>query len=224
DVPVINLGADTTICANIPLELNAENAGSIFEWNTGASTPTIIVDSTSTYIVKVTNQFGCFNLDTINVIAKPAPTTEGFTFIPKFFEQIGSVGFSPIMPKHVNSYQWNFGDSTESFQVAPNHTYKQSGYYDVTLTVVNDCGSNIYTQRIQIDLTNIENIKHDDLGVDVYPNPTNSILFIEMSDPSILIDKVTIYNAIGQNMTQMQVDKLPKAVYNVEKLVNGRYY
>ncbi|UDY35504.1 PKD domain-containing protein [Dermatobacter hominis] len=39
------------------------------------------------------------------------------------------------------SYSWDFGDSTGSASVAPNHTYATGGTYSVTLTVTDDDGA-----------------------------------------------------------------------------------
>lgn len=39
------------------------------------------------------------------------------------------------------TYQWNFGDGTESAEASPRHTYKTPGEYTVTLTVTTDSGS-----------------------------------------------------------------------------------
>ena len=37
------------------------------------------------------------------------------------------------------SYQWDFGDGNTSNEFEPSHTYTSTGFYNVTLTVVNDC-------------------------------------------------------------------------------------
>ncbi len=67
DIPVINLGEDTVICVGKPLTLDAGNPGDTYAWNTNETTQTIIVDSSASYIVTVTNQYGCSNLDLIEV-------------------------------------------------------------------------------------------------------------------------------------------------------------
>jgi PKD repeat protein len=40
----------------------------------------------------------------------------------------------------IESYEWDFGDDTTSTQVAPTHTYAESGNYTVTLTVTDNRG------------------------------------------------------------------------------------
>lgn len=223
-LPIVNLGKDTAICANTPLIIDALNAGSTYNWNTGATSQTIAVDSSNTYYVKVTDQFGCINYDTIHVISTPDPTTEGFTFIPKFFEQIGKVSFNPIMPKNVIAYHWDFGDTATSLQVTPTHLYKNSGSYDVMLTVTNACGSNVYKQQIKIDLTNIDRIDMTDLNVLIYPNPANTNIQIELKNADVKIKSIEILNAIGQKVGIMQNVNAATASYHVDKLASGIYY
>ncbi len=46
-----------------------------------------------------------------------------------------SGGFSPY------SYLWDFGDGETSTEVSPTHSYRNDGYYDVSLTITDDRGS-----------------------------------------------------------------------------------
>jgi gliding motility-associated-like protein len=62
----VDLGADTTICIDEILTLDAGD-GSSFVWNTGALTQTIDVDTAGTYWVEVTNATGCTDFDDIEV-------------------------------------------------------------------------------------------------------------------------------------------------------------
>lgn len=66
--PIVDLGADTilTVCF-ATIILDAGNPGSMYLWNTGETTQTIIVGMTGTYYVIVTDSSGCMGSDTINV-------------------------------------------------------------------------------------------------------------------------------------------------------------
>ncbi len=48
------------------------------------------------------------------------------------------------------SYHWNFGDGSTSTQINPSHTYDEDGSYSVILTAINACGSDVYSQFLQI--------------------------------------------------------------------------
>ncbi|MBX2925408.1 MAG: PKD domain-containing protein [Chitinophagaceae bacterium] len=64
--PVVNLGADRSICTGGSATLDAGNTGSTYLWNTGATTQTINVTTAGTYSVTVTNG-ACTADDEINI-------------------------------------------------------------------------------------------------------------------------------------------------------------
>ncbi len=80
DLPTINLGNDTTICATAFVELDAKNPGLNYAWNTGASAQKIKVTQTGTYSVTVTDEIGCIGTDNIfitkEIIEDPYPEKE----------------------------------------------------------------------------------------------------------------------------------------------------
>lgn len=72
--PVVNLGNDTTICANVALELNANNAGNVYLWSTNETTQRINTTQAGTYHVQVTNRDNCSAYDTIVINHAPIPS------------------------------------------------------------------------------------------------------------------------------------------------------
>ncbi len=75
NIPVVNLGSDTTICKYQSLPLNAGNSRRNFIWNTGAATQKINAEAGSSYSVEVRDEIGCLGTDKImiyeEVIADP---------------------------------------------------------------------------------------------------------------------------------------------------------
>lgn len=65
--PSIDLPEKMDFCAGKTLTLDAGPGFKTYLWNTGATTQTITVSTPGTYSVKVTNNFGCENTDTIQV-------------------------------------------------------------------------------------------------------------------------------------------------------------
>ena len=72
--PAVNLGADTTICTNQSILLNAGSSpGSTYLWNNGVTGPTVLafttslVNTSATYSVVLTDNHGCSNSDSITV-------------------------------------------------------------------------------------------------------------------------------------------------------------
>jgi len=69
--PIINLGNDTTICQGNTIVLNASNSGSTYLWNTNQTSQSVNISNSGSYWVKVTNSFGCYGYDTINISISP---------------------------------------------------------------------------------------------------------------------------------------------------------
>ncbi len=73
NLPEISLPADTSLCGNGSLVLDAGNEGSTYVWSTGETTRTITADTSDygyglrTYWVGVTSEFGCYSSDTVNI-------------------------------------------------------------------------------------------------------------------------------------------------------------
>jgi hypothetical protein len=67
ELPVVNLGADTTICNNASIEINAGNDGAAYAWSTTESAQTIVVSDSGSYSVMVIDINGCMNTDTIMI-------------------------------------------------------------------------------------------------------------------------------------------------------------
>ncbi len=66
-LPTVDLGADTMICNGCSLTLDAGAGFTSYNWSTGASGQSIVVDSAGSYSVQVTDANGCTSGDTIVV-------------------------------------------------------------------------------------------------------------------------------------------------------------
>ncbi len=73
NLPIVDLGIDSSLCAGDEMMIDAGNNGSIFIWNNGASSQTITVDSAFNYIVTVTNPANCSASDSILVTVDTVP-------------------------------------------------------------------------------------------------------------------------------------------------------
>ncbi|MNK05581.1 hypothetical protein D3C87_234640 [compost metagenome] len=65
--PVVNLGADTTLCEGSNLLLDAQNPGSTYLWSDGSTDQTLDVTTSGTYQVTVKNAAQCSRTDAITV-------------------------------------------------------------------------------------------------------------------------------------------------------------
>lgn len=129
--PAVELGMDTVLCDGQQLILDAGNAGSTYQWSTGATTRTIAVRTPGTYSVNVNNGY-CQRSDAITVLFNPSPARmavrEFHTCLddePRYVViDAGNTG---------SRHNWSTGATT---QVIMASAY---GWYYVHVTNVYDC-------------------------------------------------------------------------------------
>jgi hypothetical protein len=219
--PAVDLGNDTSVCINTPLTINAGNTGVQYYWNNGATSSITTFNNPGVYYVMVTGANGCLNSDTIKI--------EHNGLAPKFQGiQIQNVGpytfkFSAINPANVIGYAWDFGDgSPEVYLQNPTHTYTAKGNYLVRLRASSSCGITSDTMTTHIYSTAIDAIVLDDAAITIYPNPLNSTTTIATKD-NVLMQKITLFNAIGQLMQSVDVDKQTTYQLDLSKFASGMY-
>ncbi|MBK6274788.1 MAG: gliding motility-associated C-terminal domain-containing protein [Saprospirales bacterium] len=146
NIPLINLGKDTSICQGNTVTLNATTSGTTvtYLWNNGAVTPTITVNQAGTYFVKVTAD-GCSASDTIRVTILTPPTAFS---IGNDTTYCGS--FSRILSTGNASTVWSTGVTAAQITVTQPNTY--------IATITNSCGTKkdtIVINQNNIPLINI---------------------------------------------------------------------
>lgn len=224
-LPVPNLGNDTSICDGDQIPLDAGNPGYTYLWSTGATSQSISASDSGTYSVTVTTPYNCVNTEEQHIAYLPSPRVEGFNFIPLFYEDLGKVQFSPLNPTYVNSYEWDFGDgSNTSTQVSPMHTYASGGDYLVTLKVFNGCGDFDISLPINVDIvTGIVTLGKEVADVTIYPNPARGYITIANKSNNIAMEKVMIFNTLGAVVYDQVAEAGRQHRVTVSQLAAGIY-
>jgi PKD repeat protein len=127
--PIVDLGADDTICDGQVLVLDAQNAGANYQWSSNAgsgTTQTVTIGNTGVYSVSV-SQNGCVIADTISILINPTPTV-----------LLGANGnycdeHWLVATNANSSYLWSTNDTADSILVI------NSGSYNVTVTNAFGC-------------------------------------------------------------------------------------
>ena len=133
NLPIVNLGSDTTICTGGTLILNASNTGSAYVWQDASTNQTYNVISSGTYSVQVTDPGGCTASDTITISLSPAMTT-GITAIPENNCQGDGIAILTVTGGTLPyTFLWSNGAITQ------NLSGLSAGTYIVTVTDSNDC-------------------------------------------------------------------------------------
>ncbi len=141
-----------------------------------------------------------------------AVTTAGFNVMP-----MGGMDYH-FMNTSANavSYTWNFGDGTTFTTTTADtmHTYMAPGIYQVSLTATGACGSQTSVQTITVAMTGTAS-SLDQVLAQVYPNPSNGQVFIELTGTTSTFD-MTVENLQGQVITEGQIVGGNRAEINLE--------
>lgn len=113
--PLVNVGADTSICGAFNLTLDAGNPGATYLWSTGANTQTISATTAGTYWVTASNG-NCSDVDTIVISAVQPPSVGNDTAICAGQPLTLSGGSG-------TGYTWSTGASTQTINVTTSGIY-----------------------------------------------------------------------------------------------------
>lgn len=73
NVPLVELGEDSSLCEGDTIVLVAGTAGSSYTWQDGSNDSILVATQSDTYILTVGNAAGCEGRDSIQLIFQPAP-------------------------------------------------------------------------------------------------------------------------------------------------------
>lgn len=122
----------TTFCQGGDVTLTAPIGFSSYVWSTGETGRSVVVRSTGTYWVRVTDANGCSNSsDTVSISVFPSTLPIITLSGPTTFCEGGSVTLTA--PAGFSAYLWSTGQTTQSIQVT------KSGTYTVTIADGNGC-------------------------------------------------------------------------------------
>ncbi len=139
---VLTFTSDTAICPGTPVTLTATVGGGIgplnLGWSTGESnifSKLVAPLETTLYSVILTDSCGNSLTDGA-LITVLAPEVS----ISYIYKENRVIQFFSSPSSDVVSYSWSFGDGQTSALQNPEHTYADSGYYNVMLVVTNSFG------------------------------------------------------------------------------------
>lgn len=134
DQLAVNLGNDTSVCVSNSIVLDATSISGSYNWNTGATSPTITANSSGIYWVQVTSG-SCSVSDSIDLTIIPYPSTNlvsDTTLCPG--NQLQLDASTPA-----TSYLWNTGSVNQTITVTSAGVYsvivsnQQCILYDTTV-------------------------------------------------------------------------------------------
>lgn len=179
------------VCDGSPVsftDLSTISTGTITDWlwdfgdgqTSSTQNPTHTYSTANTYNVTltITSNSGCVAMVTNPVTVNPNPVAD-FSFNNSCVNvAVNFTDASTISSGSIQSWQWDFGNSTTSNQQNPSKTYSAANTYTVSLTVTSDQGCTASTTET----------------VTISPNPTASytISAVCEGEPTVFTDNSTV--------------------------------
>jgi len=200
---------------------NAENKMWILEGASPATStedsPTVVYDTEGSYSITLTvsNQYGTSTeefTDAVEVVALPDAsfTAEQSDNLIEFTSTI----------TNATTILWDFGDGTTSTEENPSHRFETNGTFEVTLTVTNECGTFFVTETYTIISNSVS--ERDLAKVNIYPNPTQDVFNIELTNRERNRIKMDVLDINGRIVVSKSFDG-SKYTLNVSDMSVGTY-
>jgi len=231
-VLTVDAGNGSFFCANSGEYFEAiasggapySGGGYTWLWNDGINTPFHLAPAsagTYNYSVTVTDQNGCTATDAtvVNVSTESAPIA-GINL-----SQVGPAEwvFSSATVQLGWTYMWDFGDGYQSTLSNVAHEYVNPGSYQVTLVVMNGCGSDTAQWTVNVGPTTSIGEVSDEY-IRMYPNPINQYSSISVDGLNGEEVNVQIFDVVGkvvysadhnENMLHISAE-WPAGVYHLQ--------
>ena len=134
--PVVDLGNDTNLCANTTIDLFAGN-GFSYSWQDGSTDSTLLVSTTGTYDITITDTNGCTASDTINVnVLSPLSVVKDSTAVTCNGLSDGTASATVSGGLAPYTYLWLANGQNYT---TPNATNLAAGTYSFVVTDSNGC-------------------------------------------------------------------------------------
>ena len=130
-----------------------------------------------------------------------------------------AIHFSYTGSGDYSSISWDFGDGATSSLPNPSHTFSDTGSHMVCVTVINDCGSNIYCLEVEAP-TGIEHTGSAAAGVRVYPNPASQSITVAGAGSG---SKLSLYDVTGALVLEQSLQSSLPVSLNISHLTDGVY-
>lgn len=206
------------LCYGDELLLEGNSDVASYEWNTGATTPTITVHQTGEYFVTGSSiSSGCTMVSDTIVVT--------FGSLPGIIYNGTALTCNPSFA----TYQWFLNDTLIEGATSQTYTPLVNGIYHVAVTDLIGCSevSSVW-ELFNLSIGATSGISG--MRVSVYPNPAHDYVLLEVSD---VIEALSyeVMNSVGQivslgtastERTRIDAQELAPDVYVLRLLDNGR--
>ncbi len=212
---MISFGNTAGACVPLTLELLASSSegapADSWQWllpggdpeTATGETVAVTYDEAGTYSITLigVNAFGADTLTLTDTIQLDEVPVAGFDYET----QEGDVAFTNTSTGTNLFFLWDFGDGNTSTDADPNHSYAETGQYDVTLTVGNSCDTLTVSQVLNIMVSSTGDWA-DLEAFEVFPNPNRGLFTVEITAMPAEELEFRLFNLIGQQLQSYESD------------------
>ncbi len=232
----VNATSNSPTCVGDTIKLSATSTGGTglisFAWtgpssfSSGSQNPNITnatLAMAGNYTVTATDANNCSDQSTVGVVVSPAASVDTFNYTQGTGADSNKISFTAVNVTNADSTIWIFGDGNtdNTNNPSPSHTYASSGNYTVMLIVKNDCGSDTVTRQVMVNPLGIGGLSLQNL-LSIYPNPANNTLYVE-NKSNVVLSSIVIKDMTGKTVLNINPNNKKQTV-DVSKLSNGVYY
>ena len=205
-IVTVDVLGHTKLCPGDSLDLMARG-GTYYQWSNAQTSQGIQVTASGSYIVTVTNSYGCTAASSpVNVTVYPPHTP--------LIAQSGSVlTCSPAI-----TYQWYSNGATLIGDTGQSYTVSHGGGYYVSILDSNGCrnfsGTILFPYPAGMDEVSIGSAK-------LYPDPSRGVFTLDLGDP--VERMVSIADAAGKIVSPSQA-VISQKEYDLSGLLPGMYF
>jgi hypothetical protein len=198
-IPQVNLGNDTLVCGGGLITLDAGSGFSSYQWSDGSTGQTLTVNGAMltpgnhSYSVTVTNNGTCSGYDTIMISKDSYPYVN---LGPD--DSLCSNGFKLIDAGYgFSSYLWSTGDTTQIITVQGQNL--GTGIHNIWVKVKSTYGcQGIDTLGLKVYVCNSVSEIAGDQEINIYPNPTDGRLTVEITSAKAENIDIEVINLQGK--------------------------
>lgn len=213
----VDLGVDTSVCAGTVLTFDAGLGYDSYLWNDLSTMSNLSIDTDTmmmgmySYSVEVTKEF-CSASDTVSLtVGQLSVELGGDTTLCLNQDLTLTAGT-------FDTYNWNTGQTTETITVGP---FSAAGVQTIVLDVTQGTCEGSDTLVLTVD---------NCLGVDevpqsavlVYPNPSNGLFTIDLSEFSAVEGKIRVIDQSGRVVLNKNITNLKEEISLID-IAKGSY-
>ena len=99
------------------------------------------------------------------------------------------------------SYEWDFGDGSTSTLKSPSHTYSMGGNYEIELTAMSECNSDVKSQYYDIPLEVISQLEQMNL---ILKKLESGLFEVTSTNHSVeLLEEIQIFDVYGKKLNSI---------------------